>query len=145
MSEYHEQKTQYKDAECLIGALNQQGYAEVEVNEVAKQLYDFQGRPTHYLDKNGDKAHVIVRRHVVGGAANDLGFKKNADGTYSAIVSEFDAHRHNAEWMGDLTMHYTERADMKLAKRTGLQLLSREVKTVNGKKTVQLRFLDPRS
>lgn len=145
MSEYHQQKTIYKDAECLVGALNDQGYATVEVHEVAQQLFDYRGHATHYLDKNGDKANVIVRRHVVGGAANDLGFKREADGTYSAIVSEFDNYKHNADWMAELKQKYVERVDNKLAKKNGLQVLSRKVIEVNGKKRIQIQYLDPRS
>jgi hypothetical protein len=141
MSEYHAQKTLYKDRECLVTALKAQGYNEVEVNEVAQQLYDYQGRKTHYLDPEGDKANVIVRRHVVGGAANDLGFKLDADGTYSAIVSEYDSHKHGAEWMKGLKRAYTEAVDMKLAKKQGLKFVGRKV--VNGK--IQLMFLDGRA
>jgi hypothetical protein len=144
MSQYHAQRTLYKDAECLVGALKEQGYETVEVHEQAVQLYDFQGRPTCYLDKFGDKANVIVRRHIVGGAANDLGFRKESDGTFSAIVSEFDDHKHNADWMDALKQHYTERVDMKVAKKNGLQLMARKVTEVNGKKRIQLQFLDPR-
>jgi len=144
MSQYHAQRTLYKDVECLVGALKEQGYATVEVHEQAVQLYDFQGRPTRYLDKSGDKANIIVRRHIVGGAANDLGFRKESDGTFSAIVSEFDDHKHNADWMDALKQHYTERVDMKVAAKNGLQLMSRKVTEVNGKKRIQLQFLDPR-
>ena len=145
MSQYHTQKTQYKDVECLVGALKEQGYATVEVHEQAVELFDFQGRRTHYIDASGDKANIIVRRAVVGGASNDLGFKLEADGTYSAIVSQYDNHKHNATWMDALKQHYTERADMKLAKKTGLQLIARKVIEVNGKKRIQLQFLDPRT
>ena len=145
MSEYHEQKTQYKDAECLIGALKDRGYDTVEYHEVAQQLFDWHGNKTYYLDKSGDKANIIVRRHVVGGAANDLGFTRQADGTYSAIVSEYDSGKHNADWMKALKQSYVERVDNKLAKKNGLQVLSRKVVEVNGKKRIQIQYLDPRS
>jgi hypothetical protein len=141
MSEYHSQKTAYKDRECLVQALNAQGYNEVEVHDVAQQLYDWHGCKTSYLDATGDKANVIVRRHIVGGAANDLGFRLTADGTYEAIVSQYDSSKHNAEWMKGLKRHYTEKTDMKTASKLGLKLLSRKV--VNGK--VQLKFMDRRS
>ena len=140
MSEFHAQKTCYKDRECLVQALNAQGYNEIEVHDVAQQLYDYTGKATRYLDMTGDKANVIVRRHIVGGAANYLGFRLAADGTYEAIVSEYDAHKHNAEWMKGLKRHYTEKTDMKTASKLGLKLLSRKV--VNGK--VQLKFMDRR-
>lgn len=141
MSEYHSQQTQFKDGECLVGALNDMGYKTVETHDVPQQLIDYCGRPTHYLDPNGDKANIIVRRHVVGGAANDLGFKKTADGTYEAIVSQYDHHKHNAEWFKGLKKAYVERVDHKTAAKNGLRFLGRKV--VNGK--IQLQFLDPRS
>ena len=140
MSEFHAQKTLYKDAECLIHALKAQGYCEIEVHEHAQQLYDYQGRATHYLDPEGDKGHIIVRRHIVGGAANDLAFRKNVDGTFDAIVSQFEQHKHNADWMKSLKKSYTEAVDMKLAKKHGLKFLGRKV--VGGR--VQLQFLDTR-
>ena len=140
-SQYHEQKTSYKDTDCLVAALHEQGYATVEVHEVAQQLYDWHGRKTTYLDSEGDKANVIVRRHVVGGSANDLGFRKNPDGTLDAIVSQYDSRKHNAEWFKGLKRAYTEKVDLKTAAKNGLRFLGR--KTVNGK--IQLQFLDPRS
>ena len=139
-SEYHAQKTEYKNAECLVEALKEQ-YAEVEQHEVAQQLYDFCGRKTHYLDKDGDKANIIVRRHIVGGAANDLGFRKTADGTFEAIVSNYDSHKHDAKWFQNLKRSYVERVDMKTAAKNGLRFLGRKV--VNGR--IQLQFLDPRT
>jgi len=141
MSEYHAQKTEYKDGACLVEALKDQGYNEVEVHEVATQLFDWHGRKTSYLDKTGDKANIIVRRHIVGGAANDLGFRKTVDGTYEAIVSQYDSGKHNTQWFKELKKKYTERVDMKTASKNGLKFLGRKV--VNGK--VQLSFLDPRS
>ena len=117
-----------------------QGYNEVEVHDVPQQLYDWHGNKTHYLDPGGDKGNVIVRRHVIGGAANDLAFRKNVDGTFDAIVSQFDSKKHNADWMKSLKKSYTEAVDMKLAKKHGLKFLGRKV--VNGK--IQLQFLDRR-
>lgn len=120
-------------------ALGDAGYTEVEIHEVAQNLFGYHG------DVRSEKANIIVRRKYVGQSANDLGFVKSADGTYAAIVSEFDSHKHNADWMRALKQHYTERVDMKLAKKTGLQLMSRKVIEVNGKKRIQLQFLDPRT
>jgi hypothetical protein len=139
LSEYHQQRTSYKDSECLVKALGDMGYTEAEVHEVAQSLVGYHG------DMRSEKANIIVRRKYVGLAANDIGFIKSADGTYEAIISEFDSHKHNADWMRALKRHYTERVDMKLAKKSGLRLLSRKVTEVNGKKRIQLQFLDPRS
>lgn len=137
MSEYAATKTEYKDKDCLIKALNAQGYNTIEDHEVPQQLIDYRGNPTRYLDKNGDKANIIVRRKYVGGAANDLGFLKQADGTYSAIVSEYDSGKHNKQWFEGLKKNYAEARHMKTAKQQGLKFLGRKV--VNGK--IQLQFM----
>lgn len=139
MSEYAAYKTAYKDVDCLKKALGDMGYkpSVIEEHEVPQQLYDYCGRPTHYLDKNGDKANIIVRRHNVGGAANDLGFVKTQDGTYSAIISAYDSGKHSATWLNGLKKSYTEHTTMKTAKAQGLKFLGKKV--VAGK--VQLQFM----
>ena len=108
MSAYSKLETIYKDRDCLVAALNEQGYTTVEVHDVAQPLVDYHGRQTHYTDANGDMAHVIVRRNFVGGAANDLGILRQADGTYSAMVSQFDSSKHNTKWFNGLKQKYTE-------------------------------------
>lgn len=135
MSEYAKLEGEYRDRECLVAALHEQGYKNVEVHEEAVQLYDYCGRATHYLDASGDKANVIVRRHEVGGAANDLGFAKQANGKYAPIVSRFDTGKHNPQWFSKLKDHYYDKVTTKEAKRQGLKLHSRQV--VNGKLVVK--------
>ena len=137
MSEYRKNKTNYKDRECLVKALNEQGYTNemIELHEQPQQLYDYCGHATHYLDADGDKAEIIVRRKYVGGAANDLGFKKEADGTYSAIVSAYDSSKHNTKWMDGLKRAYGEAVIHKTAKRLNLKPYASKV--VNGRKQIQ--------
>ena len=141
MSEYHALKTEYKDRDELVAALGEMGYNEVEVHENPQQLIDYRGNKTTYLDKTGDKAHIIVRRKFVGGAANDLGFKKSEDGSYSAIVSEYDSGKHNTGWFNKLRGHYTEKVTIKAAAKQGFKYLGKKV--VGNK--VKLQWLDTRS
>src|SRR6185369_13789449 len=108
-------------------ALGEMGYNEVEVHENPQQLIDYRGNKTTYLDKTGDKAHIIVRRKFVGGAANDLGFKKSEDGSYSAIVSEYDSSRHNTAWFNKLRGHYTEKVTIKAAAKQGCKYVGKKV------------------
>jgi hypothetical protein len=110
------------------------GYTQVEVNDVPQTLYGYRN------DARKEKANVIVRRAHISSAANDLGFVKAEDGTYSAIVSAFDSGKHNATWMTALKVAYTEKVDLKTAKKNGLQFLGKSI--VNGK--VQLKFIDTR-
>lgn len=137
MSEYAQYEGEYNDRECLVDALVEQGYARehIEVHEQATQLFDYHGRATTYLDKTGDKAEIIVRRQHVGGAANDLGFKKQADGKFAPIISAYDSGKHNTKWLTGLKDKYLDKVTTKQAKKLGLKLKSRNI--VNGKLVVK--------
>ena len=144
MSAYSTNKTQFKDCKLLLAALAEMGFdaSKVEVNENPKQLYDFQGNKTHYVDADGDKAHVIIRRQFVGGAANDIGFKRGTDGTFEAYLSAYDRRcGYDEQWLGKLTAAYARNAIMQKAQKQGLRFAG-TVKLANGK--TQLRFLDVR-
>jgi len=129
MSEYHEIKTEYRDKDELIAALNEVGYKVVEDHEIAQSLYGYHG------DRRKDTANIIVRRQYVGSAANDLGFIKKADGTYGAIVSVYDQGKHNKTWFDGLKKVYSEKVGRKTAEGLGFQYLGEAV--VNGKKQIQ--------
>ena len=135
MSKYNRQKSQYNDAQCLVAALNEMGYSEVEVHEQAVSLVGYHG------DTRPEKANIIVRRKHVGLAANDLGFVRESDGTLSCIVSDYDSHKHGVEWMKGLKRAYTEKRTIKHAAKNGLKYLGKKV--VNNK--VQIQWLDTRS
>ena len=139
ISEYAQYEGEYNDRECLVNALVEQGYARehIEVHDQPQQLIDFQGRATHYLEESGDRAEVIVRRQHVGGAANDLGFKKQENGKFAPIISRYDTGKHNTKWLTGLKDKYHEQVATKQARRMGLKLKSRTV--VNGK--VIVRYL----
>lgn len=144
MSTYRKSTTNCKDKECLIDALIEMGYKRehIEVHEKAQQLYDYKGRPTHYVDPKGDRANIIVRRQFVGGAANDLGFKLNEEtGTYDAIISDYDSGKHNSKWLSGLKTNYSEKTLIKTCRNQGLKFLGKKV--VNGK--IQMQWLDTRA
>jgi len=135
MSKYNRQRSQYNDRDCLVAALNEMGYADVEIHDEAVNLIGY------HADVRPEKANVIVRRRCIGTAANDLGFVKEQDGTFSAIVSDYDSHKHGAAWMTGLKKAYTEKRLIKHAASKGLKYLGKEVK--GGK--VQIKWLDTRS
>ena len=135
MSKYNRQRSQYNDRDCLVAALNEVGYTDVEVYDESVSLYGYRG------DVRPEKANVIVRRKHISTAANDLGFVRESDGTYSAIVSDYDSHKHGVEWMKGLKRAYTEKRTIKHAAKNGLKYLGKEV--VKGR--VQLKWLDMRA
>jgi len=144
MSAYSTNTTQFKDCKLLLAALAELGFTSdmVEVHETGKQLFDYHGRATHYTDEAGDKAHVIIRRQFVGGAANDIGFRKGSDGHYEALLSAYDRScGYNEAWLGKLSAAYARTAIMQKAQKQGLRFAG-TVKLPNGK--TQMRFLDVR-
>lgn len=135
MSAYHSLKTEYKDRDALVAALAEQGYTNVEVHDAAQPLYGHRG------DQRKETANIIVRRKFVGGAANDLGFVKSPDGSYSAIVSEYDSGKHNQNWFNGLKRAYTEKVAIKTAAKNGFKYLGKKI--VAGK--IQIQWLDTRA
>jgi hypothetical protein len=132
MSKYNTIETEYRDAECLVQALNDVGYTDVEINEIAQNLYGYHG------DLRQQKAHIIVRRKNIGPSANDLGFLRNENGSYSMIVSDYDQGKHNAKWQVGLKCAYGERGALKVAKKKGFRYLGKTLH--NGK--IQYKFQD---
>lgn len=119
MSMYVTIKTQFKNKECLVSALMETGNwtkEQVEVHEEARNLYGYHG------DIREDKAHIIIRRQHVGGASNDIGFVKGEDGSYSAIISQYDSMKHNAKWIGTLKYNYGYHVTRQQAKTRGLRV-----------------------
>jgi len=106
MSRYCEIKTQFKDQESLILALMESGgwtRDQIEVHEIPQNLFGYQN------DERDDVANIIIRRNNVSHASNDLGFIKNEDGQFQAIISNYDRNRYNDKWLGNLTGNYAFR------------------------------------
>lgn len=93
-------KTQIKHRDALIKALADVGFKNVEVHETAQHLYGYQG------DVRKQTAEVIIRRQDIGAYSNDIGFKRQEDGQFEAIISEYDRHKYSQEWLNGLTQRY---------------------------------------
>ncbi|MGB3518746.1 MAG: DUF1257 domain-containing protein [Leptolyngbya sp. DLM2.Bin15] len=101
MSHFSAIKTQIKSADALLQALADLGFRTVEHHTTAQPLYGYQG------DRRSQTAEVIVRRKHLGHLSNDLGFKRQADGTYQAIISDYDrGHDYGQDWLNQLTQRY---------------------------------------
>jgi len=129
LSAYQRQNTQFKDEFCLVKALADVGYTQVEVHETPQQLVGYHGDMRQ-------RANIIVRRQFIGGASNDIGFLKNADGFYEAIVSDYDSHKHNKLWMTSLLKAYAAHGLLKQAPQLGLIFMSKKINAA-GKPQIQ--------
>ncbi len=99
----------FKDRECLLNALSECGYSEVEEGE-ALSLYGYQG------DRRPETAQLVVRRKFIGSASNDLGFQKT-DAGYVPVISEFDQRTMmSGKFLTNLRTNYNLKSAEKLAR-----------------------------
>jgi predicted transposase YbfD/YdcC len=132
MSAYASLKTEFTDQECLLAALadnTERCYKTVEVHETPVNLVGY------HSDTRSQVANIVIRRNEIGSASNDIGFVKDNDGKFTAIISDYDSHRHGTKWMTAVKASYTEKRFEKEAKRQGLRFVSRE--KLNGKTIVK--------
>lgn len=90
MSKYLIIETTITDEAILLAALDQVGWEmnfEWERHEEARPLVGYQGQ------QRQETAEFIVRRCQLGGASNDLGWKRQPDGKFQVIVSDFDSRK----------------------------------------------------
>ena len=110
------------------------GYTDATFHEKALHLTGYQG------DTRTQTAEVIVRRSVKGGlgeSSNDLGFKRNAEGNYEALISEYDTRFLGRDFLPKLKTAYSEINTKKTALIQGLRFVQR---SVNEQGEVQLEF-----
>lgn len=114
--------------QCLVAALEEQfGQGHVEFNEDGSSLIGYHGDDRATLPKTdpnyAPKCQVVVRRKYVGGASNDVGYRRNEDGTYTAFISEFDSTgNYNETKQKNVKQHYTANVTKKTLTRQGYQV-----------------------
>ena len=91
-------KLQVKGLEELVAALRHMGLTIEVYPEQPVILFDWHGK------QRPERAHVVIRRRNTGlAASNDIGFLREADGSITAIISDYDSARYNANWLQHLT------------------------------------------
>lgn len=121
MSHFTDIQLQFKNKNILLEALVEMGWRMecIEVHDTPANLYGYQG------DMRQDTANIIIRRKNVGAMSNDIGFRLNPDGTYTAIISEYDqGHRgkgrYGTEWLGRLKQTYGAKEAERTLKLKGI-------------------------
>lgn len=97
------------------------GFNKVETHKTAQHLYGWQG------DVREQTAEVIIRRKYVGDSSNDIGFKRQEDGHFEAIISEYDRHRYSQQWLNNLTQRYAYHTLMATAPAEGFTIEEEEI------------------
>ena len=116
MSHFSRFKTRFVDQASLCAALSDVGYKTVEQHAEPVHLFGYRG------DWRADKANIVVRRQQIGIASNDIGFLRQADGTYEAIISDYDKRRHDDAWLQKLAQRYAVHATISSLTAQGYEL-----------------------
>ncbi len=114
MSHFTIIKTQFRDLDLLCQALHNMGFSVVERHDTPQPLFGYEG------DMRPERAEVIIRRQYISEFSNDIGFQKQRDGSYSAIISDFDRSQYDDHWLGKLAQCYAQLAVLKSAQDQGL-------------------------
>lgn len=64
--------------------------------------------------------------NVVGGASNDIGFSRNADGTFGIHISDYDQGKYNGKWQNELAAEYGLMERVQDAVKIGAQIGERQ-------------------
>jgi hypothetical protein len=121
MSHFTTLQTQITDTDALVKALADLGFDRVEVNATAQHLYGYQG------DHRPETAEVVIRREHIGRMSNDIGFKRLADGSFEAIISEYDRKKYSRQWLDRLTQRYAYHTALAKLAEQGFTLNTEEV------------------
>jgi len=81
---------------------------------------------------------VIIRRAHIGRLSNDIGFRRHDDGTFEAVISEYDRHRYHQRWLTEAARAYGHAAALRYAEDNGYEVDS-DVLEENGRRRVVLR------
>jgi hypothetical protein len=71
-------------------------------------------------------AEVIIRRTFLGPASNDIGFKRQEDGTFDAIISDYNRVRYPQQWRHRLTQCYAYHVARAKLEEQGFASVTRE-------------------
>lgn len=133
MSHYSKIQTKIVERDALCAALKDLGYTNIEVHEQAQGLYGYKG------DLRPEKAEVVIRRKYVGHASNDIGFRRTQDGTWEAIVSEYDQVYLGQDWVDRVCQKYAEHAVLAKLEAQGFEVCEREIDPVSKKVHLRLK------
>ena len=121
MSAYTTLKTHMVSVAHILQALKDMGFDKVEVYSTPQSLIGYEGL------RRKQKAEIIIRKKYVGHASNDIGFRKNADGRYEAIISEFDRETYNKQWLDQLCQRYAYHVAREKMTENGFDLIQETV------------------
>ncbi|WP_328504147.1 DUF1257 domain-containing protein [Streptomyces sp. NBC_00457] len=132
MSHFTRVRTALRDPGLLVQALAAVGFTTVESHDTPQRLYGYQG------DARRDRAEVIIRRAHIGRLSNDIGFRRGDDGTFEAVISEYDRSRYDQPWLTKVARAYGHAAALRYAEDHGYEV-DTDVLEKDGRRRLVLR------
>lgn len=123
MSAYTTLKTRLISAEHLVAALTALGYTRVEHHATPQPLVGwFEGDAVR-------TAEVILRKADLEGAGADIGFARDAEGFFAALIDDMDRGKgYGLEWMQRLNQYYAYAVTRDTLARQGFDLAHEETR-----------------
>ena len=121
MSAYTVIQTRIVSREHLVQALKEMGFEQVEVHARPVPLQGFEGTARQ------NKAEVVIRRQHISSLSNDIGFARDAQGFYRAIISDFDRNRFGTPWLMKLNQRYACQVAKQQLQAQGFELVEEQL------------------
>ena len=122
MSAYTQINTRLVSRDHLVAALREMGFEQIEVHESPVELVGVAG------ERSGARAEVVIRRRQVGVLSNDIGFQRDAQGFYRALISDYDRKQQfDARWLARLNQRYACAVSREQLKKQGFDLVEEQV------------------
>ncbi len=121
MSHFTSIQTEIRQIDYLVKALADMGFDRVEIHDFATELYGFEG------DVRPETAEIIIRRKYISPRSNDIGFKRQADGSYTGVISNYDSRQYSEDWIKQLTQRYAYHTLVETAPQQGFTVEEEEV------------------
>lgn len=135
MSAYGEFETTIREQRFLVEGLIEMGY-RVETHPEGAALIGYHG------DERPERAQIVIRRSQLDSASNDIGFAREKDGRFRAIVSEYDRSiGYNDKWLGKVQQHYKEKQTLAMAHAKGYIFRGKEVVQTPSGPQIRLQFV----
>lgn len=117
-----------KNESELVAALESVfGKGNVDVHEEGSALYGYHGDNRANLSSSNPNyappCHIVIRRKHLNASANDIGYRRNENGTYDAYISEYDqGYTFPKEKQNKVAQEYTAKVTEKKLKLQGYSI-----------------------
>jgi len=120
MSHYTKIETRLTSLPHLLKALNDLGFNQVESYGSPVKL---EGAESFWIDET---AEVVIRKEHLKARKNDMGFKRQSDGSYVAVISSYDEKFYDEIWIRNLSQRYSYHVTRDTLEQKGFDLIEEE-------------------